>query len=140
MTQAHLPRILGAIFYDTLIVFAIIFVAAQWFPLVPVQYQSMPAMIIFKQIYVLGIAFLYFGYSWRRGGQTIGMKSWRLRLQSSEPGKADISWRQCLVRYSVSIFSWLLAGLGFLWTLFSPQHRSWHDLASNTHLIVLPKT
>lgn len=139
MNQARLPRILGAIFYDTLIAFAIIFVAAQWFPLLPEQYQTIPAMIIFKQIYVLGITFLYFAYSWRRGGQTIGMKSWRLRLQSSESDGKEISWRQCLIRYSVSIFSWLLAGLGFLWILFSSQHRSWHDLASNTHLIVLPK-
>ena len=140
MNQARLPRILGAIFYDTMIVFAIIFVAAQWFPMVPAQYQSMPAMIIFKQIYVLGITFLYFGYSWRRGGQTIGMKSWRLRIQNSESIETAISWRQCLIRYSVSIFSWLLAGLGFLWTLFNADHRSWHDLASNTRLIVLPKT
>lgn len=140
MNQARLPRILGAIFYDTIIVFAIIFVAAQWFPLLSEQHQTMPAIVIFKQIYVLGIIFLYFAYSWRRGGQTIGMKSWRLRLQNSETKEQEISWRQCLIRYSVSIFSWLLAGLGFLWILFNAQHRSWHDLASGTRLIVLPKT
>jgi len=140
MIPAHLTRVLGAIIYDLIIVFAIIFIAAQWFPLIPESLQADPAINLFKQVYILGISFIYFAYSWRRGGQTIGMKSWRLRLQSSEPEKPEISWRQCLIRYSVSIFSWLLAGLGFLWTLFSPQHRSWHDLASNTHLIVLPKT
>lgn len=99
----------------------------------------MTTIVIFKQIYVLGIAFLYFGYSWRRGGQTIGMKSWRLRLQNNLAKNEEISWRQCLIRYTVSIFSWLFAGLGFLWTLFSNNHRSWHDLASHSHLVVLPK-
>ena len=142
MNSARLPRILGAIIYDTLIVFAIIFVAAQWFPLLPEQYQTHIAIKLLKQIYVLGIAFLYFGYSWRRGGQTIGMKSWRIQVQNSgkdieentQPG-----WKQCLIRYLVAIISWLPAGLGFIWTLFDAKHRSWHDIASSTRLVVLPK-
>jgi len=140
MKSARLPRILGAIFYDSLIVFALIFVAAQWFPLVPDAVQIMPVMVIFKQLYVLGIAFFYFGYSWRRGGQTIGMKSWRLKIENSDAPGVAISWRQALLRYAVSIFSWLIIGLGFLWTLINASHRSWHDLASHTYLIVLPKT
>ncbi len=138
MNNARLPRILGAIFYDTLIVFSVIFVAALWIPMLPEEYQTMPAMLIFKQLYMLSIAFAYFGYSWRHGGQTIGMKAWRIRIQNSH-GASTISWQQCLLRFAVSVFSWVFAGLGFLWVLFSSQHRSWHDLASDTQLIVVPK-
>jgi uncharacterized RDD family membrane protein YckC len=144
MDAARLPRILGAIIYDLIIVFAIIFVAAQWFPLVPEYLQTAPAMILFKQLYMLGISYLYFAYSWRRGGQTIGMKSWRVKLLQDEYRKMDgqkkpVSWRQCTIRYLVAIISWLVFGLGFIWIIFSPQHKSWHDMASGTRLVVIPK-
>ncbi len=140
MDYARLPRVLGSVFYDTLIVFTIIFIAAQWFPLVPEHLHTQIGVKLFKQIYVLGICFLYFAYSWRRGGQTIGMKAWRLKIMQSDELGTKISWRQCAIRYLVAIGSWIaLGGLGFLWILFSKQHRSWHDLASKTHLIVLPK-
>lgn len=141
MDYARLPRVLGSVFYDTFIVFTIVFIAAQWFPLLPEHLQTKIGIKLLKQSYVLGICFLYFAYSWRRGGQTIGMKAWRLKIIHSNNPKTSISWRQCAIRYLVAIGSWIaLGGLGFLWILFGKQHRSWHDLASKTHLIVLPKT
>ena len=148
MDPASLPRIMGAITYDLIIVFAIVFIAAQWFPLVPVHLQSSPAMTVFKQAYILGISFLYFAYSWQRGGQTIGMKAWRIKLlqnnsrpHGTEPDKAQpVGWRQSAIRYSIAIISWLIAGIGFFWIVFSHQHNSWHDMASGTRLIMVPKT
>ena len=139
MNSAHLPRIFGAIIYDVIIVFTLIFVAAQWFPLIPENIQTHPAIVLFKQVYMLGISFLYFAYSWRRGGQTIGMKSWRIRLLSSNHQNPGVSWRQCTVRFLIAIVSWLLAGLGFIWILFDAQRRSWHDIASGTQLMLVPK-
>lgn len=139
MDSAGLPRILSAIFYDTIIVFAIIFVAAQWFPLVPDRFDEHFGLRLLKQAYIIGICFLYFTYSWRRGGQTIGMKSWRIRLEQNKPADTLISWRQCALRFSTALISWLVFGLGFFWILFSAQNRSWHDIASTTKLIVLPK-
>lgn len=139
MIPAHLTRVLGAIIYDLIIVFAIIFIAAQWFPLIPESLQADPAINLFKQVYILGISFIYFAYSWRRGGQTIGMKSWRIRLCNQVDTQNKISWHQCAIRYLVAIISWLAAGLGFIWIIFSEQHRSWHDLASSTVLVMVPK-
>ena len=34
---------------------------------------------LWYQAYLLAVAFAYYGISWRLGGQTIGMKAWRLR-------------------------------------------------------------
>lgn len=139
MDYARLPRVLVAILYDTLIVFTLIFIAAQWFPLIPEHLQMQPAVRSFKIVYILGICFLYFGYSWRRGGQTIGMKAWRLKIVNSDHPNAPVSWQQCMIRYMVAIGSWIAIGIGFLWILFSKQHRSWHDSASKTKLILLAK-
>ena len=139
MDTARLSRILGAIIYDIFIVAAIIFVAAQWFPLVPEDLNQNVLIIQIKRIYLLGISFLYFAYSWRRGGQTIGMKAWHIKLFAAEnPGEA-ISWRQCALRYLVAILSWTALGLGFIWILFDQQRRSWHDIASGTRLVKIPK-
>jgi uncharacterized RDD family membrane protein YckC len=139
MDSARLPRILAAIIYDIIIVFAIIFLAAQWFPYIPESLQSTLPVRLFKQVYMLSIGFIYFAYSWRRGGQTIGMKSWRIKLTQEKDQSPVISLQQCAIRYCVAIISWLTVGLGFLWIVLSKQHKSWHDHASSTCLCMVPK-
>ena len=80
---------------------------------------------------------LYATVSWRRGGQTLGMRPWRLRLvarDGSAPGWA-LLWR----RYAIGSLSLLLGGLGFWWAWFDRQRLTWHDRASGTRLVRLPK-
>ena len=47
--------------------------------------------------------------------------------------------RQALIRLAVAQASWLCAGLGFFWQLWDRQARTWHDIASGTQLVTLPK-
>ena len=80
---------------------------------------------------------LYATASWRRGGQTLGMRPWRLRLvgiDAATPGWGAL-WR----RYAVGTGSLLLGGLGFWWALFDRDRLTWHDRASGTHLVRMPK-
>jgi len=44
-----------------------------------------------------------------------------------------------VIRFITALFSWGLAGLGFLWALVDKQNRGWHDLSSKTILIDLRK-
>jgi len=78
------------------------------------------------------VAGLYATASWRRGGQTLGMRPWRLRLAASN-GTAP-SWAQLWTRYAVGTLSLLLGGLGFWWALFDRDRLAWHDRASGTRL------
>jgi len=83
------------------------------------------------------VAGVYATVSWRRGGQTLGMRPWRLRLQGSAgqtPGWAAL-WR----RYAVGTLSLLAGGLGFWWALFDRDRLAWHDRLSGTRLVRLPK-
>jgi uncharacterized RDD family membrane protein YckC len=80
---------------------------------------------------------VYATASWRRGGQTLGMRPWRLRLVGADgatPGRAAL-WR----RYAVGTASLLLGGLGFWWALFDRDRLTWHDRASGTRLVRMPK-
>ncbi|MDX5378684.1 MAG: RDD family protein, partial [Halomonas sp.] len=72
-----------------------------------------------------------------RGGMTLGMQAWRLRVQTRS-GNA-ITLRQSLVRYLVAWLSLAAFGLGYLWVLFDTERRSWPDIASDTRVVVLPK-
>lgn len=141
VSPASLLRRLGAILYDSLILFSIVFLGAQWFPLIPESYQALGWVKYLKQLYVLALCFGFFGWFWTRpgqkAGQTLGMRAWRLRVVT-EDGHS-ITWAQALIRFIVAIFSWLAVGVGFLISLFATDKRTWHDRASNTRLVVLPK-
>lgn len=70
--------------------------------------------------------------SWRYGGQTLGMRPWRLRLVSAD-GRTP-RWNALLVRYAVGNLSLLLGGLGFWWAWIDRDRLTWHDRASGTRL------
>jgi uncharacterized RDD family membrane protein YckC len=75
----------------------------------------------------------YFVVSWRRGGRTLGMRPWRLRVVDAQgrPATTRASW----MRYAVATLSLACAGLGFAWSLVDGERRTWHDLASGTRLV-----
>ncbi|MDZ4304699.1 MAG: RDD family protein, partial [Pseudomonas sp.] len=50
-----------------------------------------------------------------------------------------ISLWQALLRFVVSIASWLCAGLGFIWSLVDKKQRAWHDIYSDKQLVRIPK-
>ncbi len=101
----------------------------------PVSPGSLGAWLEF--IALVGATFLYAGLSWRFGGQTLGMRAWRLRavdVQGNPPG-----WSAIVLRFSVGALSLAAAGLGFVWVLIDRERRSWHELASGTLTVRLPK-
>lgn len=132
---------LAAIFYDLLILTAIWMVAAALVLLafhgeVDVAHQP-PLYHAVLQATLFTLTTLYFVVSWRRGGQTIGMRAWRVRV-SDETGNSPQT-KQCLLRYAVALPSWLAVGAGFIWCLVDRDRRGWHDIASKTRLVRVPK-
>lgn len=97
---------------------------------------SAAAMIEF--LLLLAISFAYLGLSWRRGGQTLGMRAWRLYLVNTD-GSRPVPWHALLLRYLVAMLSLAAVGLGFVWSLLESNRRTWHDLASGTVMVRKPK-
>ncbi|KAB8166575.1 RDD family protein [Lysobacter maris] len=75
--------------------------------------------------------------SWRRGGQTLGMRPWRLRVVADDGGRPEA--RALALRYAIGTLSLLAAGLGFWWAWFDRDRLTWHDRASGTRMTRLPK-
>lgn len=89
------------------------------------------------QIYLIAVFFGYFIYFWKRSGQTVGMKAWRLKLVSLD--STPLTWQQLSVRLLVAVPAYLLLGLGVLWQYWDRDHLNWHDRASRTKLVYLGK-
>ncbi len=96
---------------------------------------------LLNQIIILGSLFIaslfFYGWFWTHGGQTLGMKTWRIMLVSNDTQK--ISWKQAIQRYFAAILSWLVLGMGFLLSLFDDRKRCWHDMLSGSYLVQLEK-
>jgi uncharacterized RDD family membrane protein YckC len=84
----------------------------------------------------------YAVFSWRRGGQTLGMRPWRIRVVAADSIGTDpvpLDRKALWTRYTVATASLLLGGLGFWWAWFDRERRTWHDRASGTRLVAVPK-
>jgi uncharacterized RDD family membrane protein YckC len=143
MSPAHqlsdscsLGRRLLVILYDTLLLFAVLFMAA-WLLLLLFGEEFAASRNPLIYIYYVAISQLFFGWFWTHGGQTLGMRVWRVKV-IGEVVEA-VSWSQAVIRFGMAILSWLCLGAGFLWALFDDESRGWHDRASKSRLVVLPK-
>lgn len=151
-TASELPRAgvlrrLAALVYDAFLLFGllvaplIILIALRSQPVLPdgaiahdlPPIAPAPVMLAYMVTIVCG----FYWYFWRKKGQTLGMQAWRLRLDSANGTRP--SWRQCGVRSAVGLLSLLCGGLGYYWLWWDRAHATWHDRASNTYVVVLPK-
>jgi uncharacterized RDD family membrane protein YckC len=139
--RAGLLRRLGAMLYDGLLLLAVLMVATALFlPLTggeAIDPRTDPLLeFVYRAVLVL-LVVAFFGLFWTRRGQTLGMASWRLRVER-EDGSL-LGWGDTLRRLGWSLLSLLPLGLGYLWIVFDPQRRAWHDRLSGTRVVVLPK-
>lgn len=79
----------------------------------------------------------YYAGSWHRGGFTIGMRAWRLRVQTETGQRPTLN--QSLLRFAASLLAIAPLGLGLWWSLFDPRRRMWHDRISGTVVVVEPR-
>ena len=75
----------------------------------------------------------FFLWFWKHGGQTIGMRAWRLRLFSTTD--QPMGYARALLRLISS-----LLGLGTLLVIFDPKNKlSLQDRIAKTEVIILSK-
>jgi len=131
-TEPGLARRLAAIGYDSFLLVAVLFVATA--ALLPFTGgEAVRAGSSWYSAYLLVVSFAYFGWFWTHGGQTLGMRSWQLRLAGA--GRNGATWPQALVRFVTAAVSWLALGGGFLWMLVDPERLTWHDRFSATRIV-----
>lgn len=89
------------------------------------------------RLYLLFVPYLFFGWFWTHGGQTLGMKAWRLRLRSNAGG--PVGWGRALRRYAGAWLAWLSV-IGIVWIALDARRRGWQDILSATEVVVEPRS
>ncbi|QKT04552.1 RDD family protein [Ectothiorhodospiraceae bacterium 2226] len=136
LPRAGLLRRFAAIFYDALLLIAV-WMGAAALVLAFTGGAVSPGNPLF-QTYLLLVTFAFFAWFWMHGGQTLGMRAWRVRLRRRDGG--PLTLYHVLLRFMVAIGSWLALGLGFLWALVDKEGLTWHDRYSETELVVEPRS
>jgi uncharacterized RDD family membrane protein YckC len=131
--HASLVRRLAAFSYDLLLLaalmlsftFVVVVVAALLGKVVP------PDSVWFPSCLAALIA-LFFCAFWVHGGQTLGMRAWRIRVVRDDGGR--LGWPSAALRFAAALIAVLPAGLGFWWSLFDGG-RAWHDRWTHTRVV-----
>jgi len=143
--HANFLQRMGAYFYDLFIIAALLMLATLAALLLTMMSNKLGLINIsaYKDIadylsrsllfagYLAAVIIAFYGYFWSNGGQTIGMKAWRLRVQNSDG--SDIGFTQALIRMATSAF-----GLGNACAILTGRN-AFQDLWSECEVIVLPK-
>lgn len=159
-TQAPgvMKRLLAAL-YDSLLVLATVFIASAL--TLPFTTGDASSNNIYITLYLLIVIFIFFGWFWTHGGQTLGMRAWKIRVV--QENQQAINWSQALIRFltglpSWSIFlfglislmvpdkielvswtkqfpEWLIALLGLGWVCLDNRSSNWRDKISKTYII-----
>ena len=88
--------------------------------------------------WVLTIGF-FFCYFWHKSGQTLGMKTWRMKIINEENLEPP-SYKKCVTRCLCAPFSLLLFGIGY-WLMYAhPQRQTLHDKLSKTRTLLVKET
>ena len=169
---AGLLRRLGAILSDSMVIFGLLALTTLII-FVPILHKlgknaMVPAEVgwLWSGLYfltLLSVCFSFFGYFWRRSGQTIGMRAWRIKVETCD-GKL-LTWSASLRRWVLALSPWaismvvfnmaevmhstllkatgagvILLGLaGVLVMYTNPERLTWYDRLSRSRLISLPE-
>jgi len=131
-TSAGLARRALALIYEALLLVALIFLSSLPFVMIAHEADRAAARPLF-QLYLLTVAAAYFVWQWRGGGQTLAMKTWRLRLVTRE--NAPLPLRHAAIRFVFAVPGALLLGGGFLWALVDREGLFLHDRLAGTKIV-----
>jgi uncharacterized RDD family membrane protein YckC len=133
-TAGFLRRLMSGL-YDWLLVLGVMMVLSV--PVVAIIDDAVDPGNIFYRLALVLVAATFFVHFWSHGGQTLGMKAWRLKLINQNGVAPDTA--TAAKRFIYACMAMAPAGLGFLWVLVDSDKLSWHDRLSQTRIVVLPK-
>ena len=158
-SQPNLFKRLLAALYDSFLILATVFIATA-LTLPFTRGEIAAENNIFMSLYLLTVIYIFYGWFWTHGGQTLGMRVWKQRLVPFE-GSA-VSWQQSFIRFITglpawslfliglilsiktdiaesltSIPAWSLVLVGLIWVLLDNRNNNWRDKLSGTHIIMV---
>ncbi len=150
-----LRRRLAALLYEAVLLFAVTMFAGFLYAVITGQRHGLEGRSGLQAWAFLVLAVYFVGF-WRKGGQTLAMQTWRLRLVARDGGRPRLG--QALLRFVLS-WIWVLPPLALSWAMgwtaggsaslslaawvlvygglsrWLPERQFAHDLLSGTRLV-----
>ncbi len=150
-----IPRRLACWLYEGVLLFAVVFIVDYAFSALTQTRHALENRAE-QQILLFLVLGLYFGWQWRRTGQTLAMKTWHIRLVTASG--APLSWGRAAWRYTLAWLwflpplvvgkaalqldtpevSVLMLGWIPIWAIlarFRADKQFWHDAMAGTLLV-----
>lgn len=131
MKQA-LPKIgrrLLSMLYEGLVVFSVLLIGFL-LPQIVLSGFGMNLTGKVLWLHVVILLMLYFLWCWLNGGQTLPMKTWKLRITSQDGSRLRPA--QALLRYLSAWPSILFFGAGLFWAILDKDRQFLHDRIAGT--------
>ena len=84
---------------------------AIWLPFTGGEAIPYPGLL---RVWLLAVSFVFFGWFWTHGGQTLAMKTWKVRLVTDRG--LPLTTGRAVGRYLLA-WLWILPGLALAWVL-----------------------
>ncbi len=121
-----LLRRLAAFLYDSLLLLALAFFITG----IAIYFNNGQALeSVAYKLSLIPIAGIFFCWFWKNGGQTLGMRAWRIKVVNNDDTK--LTWANCFVRFGAGV---LLFALTFIYALIDKDCRTLHDRLSSTRI------
>ena len=146
-TAPSLWRRCAAMMYDALLIMAISILYSAITTGINVAINGAPAIgeritwgvwggiVFIGWVLIVGFFFCYF---WHKSGQTLGMKTWRIKIVNHDDLTCP-THKQCIIRCLCAPLSLCLAGAGYWWIYTNPERQTLHDKFSKTRTLLLIK-
>lgn len=127
-----LGRRLLSLVYEALLLIAVVLLAGGVAAALTQIVGTVSARFL-TQIIVAGVCPGYFVWQWHRGGQTLPMKTWRMRLETADGTRVAVS--RALLRAALATMGYLLLGISVLWAFVDSDRQFLHDRLAGTRLV-----
>jgi len=129
--------------YDCLLLVAVFFIITTALVLLN-DGEKIQHPLFYLLLWIIGG--MFFDGFWRRGGQTLGMRAWHVRVvpiydrknmsDNIEHDNSKLTPKQTWLRYA---WGTILFGLGFLWAFVDADRHTANDRLSGTKIIKVSK-
>ena len=136
-TVPGIGRRVLSMLYESLIVFAVAFFAGLAFYGATHGRLSGNTRLAF-QLYLFLVLGAYFIVCWTRGGRTLQMQTWKMRVV--RPDNLPIGVGRAALRYVLAWPSLLLFGVGVFWAFFDRDRQFLHDRLAGTRIVATGDT
>jgi len=129
-------RRLASMLYESILLFAIAFLATWLFQFAAGTLRIEGWRMQLLQLFLIIVFAAYFLWCWLRGGQTLAMKTWRIRLVAKD-GHARLAPKAALLRF---LYALLLVPtlIGIAWAYVDRDRQFLHDRLAGSLLIPVP--